>query len=40
MAAKKSPRQLRWCIGIRSNLNICPQTECLSHEISEKIEKN
>ena len=30
---------LRWCIGIRSNLNIWPQTECLSHEgdkISEK----
>ena len=23
---------LRWCIGIRSNLNIWPQTECLSHE--------
>ena len=23
---------LRWCIGIRSNLNICLQTECLSYE--------
>ena len=34
---------LRWYIGIRSNLNIWPQTEGLSHEkgdkISEKMER-